>query len=45
MRPNELDLAFETITFGFGIFVGRKPTTGTQASTEEYDAITDPGAT
>jgi hypothetical protein len=29
--------------FGFGIFVGRKSTTGVQASTEEYDATTDPG--
>jgi hypothetical protein len=29
--------------FGYGIFVGRKSTTGTQASTEEYDATTDPG--
>jgi SAM-dependent methyltransferase len=28
----------------YGVFVGRKPTAGAQAQTEEYDAATDPGA-
>jgi len=29
---------------GYGVFVGRKSTTGVQAQTEEYDAATDPSA-
>jgi hypothetical protein len=31
--------------FGYGIFVGRKSSTGVQAQAEAYDAATDPGAT